>query len=74
MEKECANCARLSDCHVVSERMIMARGYCDSYEQAAQGTIDARADVIRECGMRALRYALPKPLRDKPKARRRKHV
>ena len=74
MEVECANCACLADCHVVTEKMIVERGHCSAFELAAQGTIDARNDVIKECGLRALRYELPhrKLMSVKPKARRRK--
>jgi hypothetical protein len=74
MDLECANCACLSDCHVVTERMIVERGHCAAFEPVAQGTLDARTDVIRECGLRALRYELPhrKLMSAKPKTRRRK--
>ena len=77
MEKECATCADLSDCHEVTEKMIAESGRCGLFRPAKQGVLDARADITRECGLRALRYEIPhqKPLSAKPKARRRRrHV
>lgn len=77
MERECSNCADLSDCHEVTERMIVERGCCRLFVMAEQAVLDARADIIRECGLRALRYAIPhrKITSAKPKPRRRKrHV
>jgi hypothetical protein len=74
MDIECANCACLSDCHVVTERMIVERKGCAEFEPAKQGVLDARTDVIEECGPRALRYEMPhrKLMSVKPKSRRRK--
>jgi len=74
MGAECAKCADLSDCHEVTERMIAERGHCALFAMAEQGVLDARADVIKECGLRALRYEIPyrKLMSAKPKARRRK--
>jgi hypothetical protein len=74
MDAECAKCSHLSDCHQVTERMIVEKGYCNQFAMAEQGVLSARADIIGECGPRALRYELPhrKLMSVKPKARRRK--
>jgi hypothetical protein len=76
MSKECATCANLSDCHEVNEQMITEGRYCGLFAVAEQQVLSARADIIKECGLEALRYAIPhKQLSAKPKARRRKrHV
>lgn len=75
MEKGCAICADLNDCHEVTEEMIAANSFCRLFHTADQGVLEARADVIRECGLRALRYEIPKKELSARKARRRKgHV
>ncbi len=76
MSRECGECVDLSDCHEVTERMIAERRCCNLFAAAEQKVLSARADIIRECGLRALRYEIPsKQLSVKPKARRRKrHV
>jgi hypothetical protein len=74
---ECARCAHLSSCKEVTEKKIIDHHYCRLFKAAEQGVLGARADIIRECGLWALRYELPqrKLLSAKPKARRRKrHV
>jgi len=73
MGSECANCADLSNCHEVTERMITEGRRCRMFAAAEQKVLSARADIIKECGLGALRYAIPhKQLSVKPKARRRK--
>ena len=77
MDRECANCAELSDCHEVTERMLANHDYCSMFAPADEGVLAARADIIRECGLRALRYEIPhrKQMSAKRKSRRRRqHV
>ncbi len=77
MDKGCAKCADLSDCHAVTEWMITEGRRCNLFAAAELQVLSARADIIRECGLGALRYEIPhcKQLSVKPKARRRKrHV
>ena len=74
MDTSCIECAYLSDCHQVTEQMIVEQARCAQFSLAPQGVLDARSDVIRECGAQALRYEIPKrkTLSTKPKARRRR--
>jgi hypothetical protein len=74
MGKDCSKCAHLSDCHEVTERMLVDKGCCHLFVMAEQAVLDARADIIKELGLRALRYEIPhrKLMSVKPKARRRK--
>lgn len=72
MDKSCANCADLSDCHEVTERMITTGHRCRMFAAAEQKVLSARADIVMECGLEALRYAIPNKQSAKPKARRRK--
>ena len=71
----CAMCVYLAECHTVTEHMLANRQSCQLFQFAEQGTLEARADIIKECGARALRYEIPrqKQLSVKPKTRRRRN-
>jgi hypothetical protein len=77
MTRECANCNLLTKCRDVNEKRLEDHYKCRLFQPASDAELGARADIIRDLGLWALRYEVPHLKRPsaRPKFRRRKrHV
>lgn len=57
-DKACINCTHLTKCKEVDDQKLAENYYCDRFELAGVGTIDARRSIIEDLGPSALRYEL----------------